>query len=263
MNRIQTAFLKQKKCFIPFFTAGDPTLEKTIEFVLDAEHAGADIVELGIPFSDPVAEGPVIQRANMRALRQNESGASSVTLDAVFDMVVKLRKKTQIPLVFLTYMNPVFYYGTAKFMETCQKTGIDGIIIPDLPFEERRDVLADCQKNGVNLITLISPTSKDRIATLAKDSTGFVYCVSSMGVTGMRENIRTDLSGMVSAIKEYTDTPVAIGFGIKKEEQAKEFINFADGIIVGSAIVNIVEEYGENANNAVYDYIKRMKAAMA
>lgn len=248
MSRIGKAF-KDKKAFIGFVTAGDPSLEKTEEFILTMERAGAALIEIGIPFSDPIAEGPVIQEANVRALQ------AGCTTDDVFEMVDSLRKKTEIPLVFLTYLNPVFKYGTDRFCERCKQVGVDGLIIPDMPYEEREEVYPYAKKHGIDLITLIAPTSEDRIGMLAKEAEGFIYVVSSMGVTGVRDNIATDVSAIVKQIRNVTDTPVAIGFGIHDKEQVQGCFKTADGAIIGSAIMKIVAQYKEDASDKLYEYI--------
>jgi len=254
MSKISKAF-ENKKAFISFVTAGDPTLEKTKEYVLEMVKAGADLVELGIPFSDPIAEGPVIQSANVRALK------NGVTTDDMFNLVAHIRKDTDIPLVFLCYANSVYKYGYEKFCAKCKETGLDGIIIPDLPFEEKEELLPYTRANDVDLITMIAPTSAERIRTIAKDATGFIYVVSSLGVTGVRSEITTDIRAIIEEIKKVTDTPACIGFGISKPEQVKEYTSYADGAIVGSAIVKICEEHGENAGKPIYDYVKSMAEA--
>jgi len=251
MSRIKKAF-ENKKAFIGFVTAGDPSLEKTEEFVLQMERAGAALVEIGIPFSDPVAEGPVIQDANIRALN------AGCTTDKIFDMVRSLRQKTQIPLVFLTYLNPVFRYGSERFMSKCQEIGIDGLIIPDMPYEEKGELADVAAQYGIDIISLIAPTSQQRIEMIAKEAQGFIYLVSSMGVTGVRNDIKTNIKEIVDAIRKVTDTPIAVGFGINKREQVQEYFNVADGAIVGSAIIKIIAQYGENAGEYIYDFIKEL-----
>lgn len=255
MTRISQAF-KQKKAFIAFVTAGDPSLEVTKELVLKMEEKGADLIEIGIPFSDPIAEGPVIQEADQRAL------AAGTTTDKVFAMVKELRETVKVPMVFLTYLNPIFTYGSEKFMRNCKECGIDGIIVPDLPFEEKDELKSICDQYGVDIISLIAPTSHDRIATIAKEATGFVYCVSSLGVTGVRSEIKTDLKSMVDVVHKNSDVPCAVGFGISTEEQAKEVAKVSDGAIVGSAIVKLVAEYGKDAVEPVGEYVYRMKQAV-
>jgi tryptophan synthase alpha chain len=255
MSKIQNAF-KNGKAFIAFLTAGDPTLQKTEEYVLAMAQAGADLIEIGIPFSDPVAEGPVIAAANIRAL------SAGATLPRIFETVRALRKKTDVPLVFLTYLNPVFKYGYEKFFTECAASGMDGIIIPDLPFEEKNEITGIAKKHGVDLITLVAPTSSERIRTLTADAGGFVYLVSSLGVTGVREQISTDISAMVREIRSVTETPVAVGFGISSPAQAKDIAQAADGVIVGSAIVRIIEKYGKDAADALKKYVSEMKAAI-
>lgn len=255
MSNISKAF-ENGKAFIPFITCGDPDLETTASVIFAAAEAGADLIELGIPFSDPMAEGPVIQSASLRALQ------GGVTTDKIFDLVRDVRKNVTIPLVFMTYANVVFSYGTERFMATCEEIGIDGVILPDVPYEEKEEFASICEKHGVDFISLIAPTSAQRIAMIAKEAAGFLYIVSSLGVTGTREEITTDLKGMVKEVRDHTDIPCAIGFGISTPEQAKEMVDIADGAIVGSAIVKIVAEYGKEAAPHVAEYVKKMKAAI-
>lgn len=254
-NKISEIFANQK-AFIAFLTAGDPSLDKTEEFILAMAASGADLIEIGIPFSDPIAEGPVIEAANERAL------SASTTTDAIFDMVTRVRTQTSIPLVFLTYMNPVFVYGVERFFSACQKNGINGIIIPDLPFEEKGEILSIAQAHDVDVITLIAPTSQDRIQMLAKEATGFIYLVSSLGVTGVRSEIKTDLAAIIADIRAVTQTPVAVGFGIATPEQATQIAQLADGVIVGSAIVRIIAAHGAGSTPILIDYVRGMKAAL-
>ncbi len=254
MSKISNAF-KNGKAFIGFLTAGDPTVEKTVEYILAMEEAGCDLIEIGIPFSDPMAEGVVIQDANVRALKHN------TTTDDVFEIVRAVRSKTDIPLVFLTYINPVFFYGYEEFFKKCGELGIDGIISPDLPYEEKGEIADIARKNDVDVISLIAPTSKERIQMIANDATGFIYVVSSLGVTGMRSEIKTDLKSILEDIRDVTDLPLAVGFGINTPEQAKDISRLADGVIVGSAIVKIIEEYGEDAADALKEYVSSMKEA--
>lgn len=255
MSKIKSAF-ENGKAFIPFITCGDPNLETTAKIVREAVANGADLIELGIPFSDPTAEGPVIQGANIRAL------SGGVTTDKVFDLVRNLRRDVTIPMVFMTYANVVFSYGAEQFIGTCKEIGIDGIILPDLPFEEKEEFLPICQKYDVDLISLIAPTSENRIAMIAKEATGFIYLVSSLGVTGTRSEIKTDLASIVKVIRENTDAPCAIGFGISTPEQAKKMADVSDGAIVGSAIIKIIEKYGEESPKYVGEYVKSMKDAL-
>jgi len=255
MSKINNAFTNGK-AFIGFLTAGDPSLDKTEEFILSMVKAGADLIEIGIPFSDPIAEGEVIQRANIRAL------SVGTTLKKIFDMVKAVRLKTQVPIVFLTYLNPVFTFGYDHFFRKCSENGIDGVIIPDIPFEEKGELLPFSDKYGVDIISLIAPSSKERIAKIASCAQGFVYCVSSMGVTGVRNEIKTDLSSIISAIKAATNVPTAVGFGISTPQQASEISAYADGVIVGSAIVKIIEKHVDNAAKPLYDYIRAMKQAI-
>ena len=256
MSNIRKAF-ERGKAFIPFITAGDPSLEKTKEFILEMERAGADLIEVGIPFSDPIAEGIVIQEADIRAL------AAGTTTDKIFDMVRELREETQIPLVFMTYLNPVFHYGYEKFFSRCQEVGVDGIIIPDLPFEEKGELEEIAAAKGVDVISMIAPTSEERIQNIAKNAKGFIYVVSSMGVTGMRSEIKTDLNALLSSIKKATDVPACVGFGIHSPEQAAEVARVADGVIVGSAIVKMAEQYGGHAAPHMGAYVHKMKMSLS
>lgn len=255
MTRIESAFANGK-AFIPFITCGDPDLETTAAVVRAAVANGADLVELGIPFSDPTAEGPVIQGANIRALN------GGVTTDKVFALVRELRRDVTVPMVFMTYANVVFSYGAEKFIAACAEIGIDGLILPDIPFEEKDEFLPLCRQYSVALISLIAPTSANRIGMIAKEAEGFIYLVSSLGVTGMRSEINTDLSSIVSIIRENTDVPCAIGFGISTPEQAKKMAAVADGAIVGSAIIRLLEQHGKEAPAAVGAYVKQMKEAV-
>ncbi len=255
MTEIAKAF-ENKKAFIPFITCGDPDLETTAKIVREAVANGADLIELGIPFSDPTAEGPVIQGANIRALK------GGVTTDKVFDLVRELRKDVTIPMVFMTYANVVFSYGGDKFISTCKEIGINGLILPDLPYEEKEEFLPLCRKYGVDLISLIAPTSENRIAMIAKEADGFIYLVSSLGVTGTRSEINTDLKSIVDVIRQNSSVPCAIGFGISTPEQAKKMADIADGAIVGSAIIKIIEQYGKDAPRYVGEYVKSMKDAV-
>lgn len=256
MSRISDAFINGT-AFIPFVTAGDPDLETTEKLVLAMAKAGADIIELGIPFSDPVAEGVVIQRADERALK------AGATTDRIFETVRRIRAKTDVPLAFMTYINPIFAYGPDKFMKNCRDAGIDAVIVPDLPFEEKDEIKAYCDTYCVTLISLIAPTSNERIAQIASGAEGFVYVVSSMGVTGVRSEIITDLGEMIALVKKTKNIPCAVGFGISTPEQAKKIAADADGVIVGSAIVKIVEQYGKESVGPVADYVREMKQAVS
>lgn len=255
MSRIRDVFA-HGKAFIPFVTAGDPNLAITEQLIPAMAEAGADLIEIGIPFSDPVAEGIVIQEADMRAL------AAETTTDGILDMVRRVRKICAVPLAFMTYINPIFVYGSERFVKNAAEAGIDALIVPDMPFEEKEELLPLCHQYGLDLISLIAPTSKERIHRIAKEAEGFVYCVSSMGVTGVRQTITTDIGEMVSLVKEARDIPCAIGFGISTPEQAVEMSKSADGVIVGSAIVKIVAKYGSDCIGPVCEYVKSMKEAI-
>ena len=252
MSNIRKAFANGK-AFIAFITCGDPDLETTAAVVRKAVQNGADLIELGIAFSDPTAEGPVIQGANLRALR------GGVTTDKVFDLVKDLRMDVTVPMVFMTYANVVFSYGAERFISTCKDIGIDGLILPDLPFEEKEEFQPLCRKYGVDLVSLIAPTSENRIAMIAREAEGFIYIVSSLGVTGTRSEITTDLASIVRAVRENTGVPCAIGFGISTPEQAKNMAAISDGVIVGSAIIKLLEKHGREAPGYVGEYVKSMK----
>lgn len=256
MSNIQKAF-QNGKAFIPFITCGDPDLETTAVAVKEAVRNGADLIELGIPFSDPTAEGPVIQAANIRALK------GGVKTDKIFAFVRELRREVTIPLVFMTYANVVYSYGAEKFISICAEIGIDGLILPDIPFEEKEEFLPLCRQYQVDLISLIAPTSADRIGMIAKEAEGFIYLVSSLGVTGERREITTDLSSIMQVIRENTNVPCAIGFGISNPEQAQKMAALSDGVIVGSAIVRLLEQYGKDAPSHIGDFVKSMKAAIS
>lgn len=255
MNKIAKAFEKGK-AFIGFVTAGDPDLETSRQIMLKMAQAGCDLIEIGIPFSDPIAEGPVIQEANLRALAQK------TTTDKVFALTKKVAAEVDIPLVYMTYLNVLFKYGYDRFLERARDAGVSGVIIPDLPYEEKDELQSVAKRYSVEVVSLIAPTSENRIKLIASEAEGFVYTVSSMGVTGTRENITTDLETIISHIREVTDIPVAVGFGINTPDQAKQYAAVADGVIVGSAIVKIIAEYGKNAPDRVYDYVKSMKDAV-
>ncbi|MCR4591243.1 MAG: tryptophan synthase subunit alpha [Lachnospiraceae bacterium] len=255
MSNISKAF-ENGKAFIPFITCGDPDLETTYNCVKKAAENGADLIELGIPFSDPTAEGPVIQAASERALK------AGATTDKIFELVTRLRKEINIPFVFMTYANVVYSYGTEKFISRCAETGIDGLILPDIPFEEKDEFLPVCRQYGVDLISMIAPTSQDRIKSIAKEAAGFLYIVSSLGVTGTRSEITTDIGSMMKVVRENTDLPCAIGFGISTPDQAKKMAGLSDGAIVGSAIVKIIGEYGTEAPDRVGEFVREMKEAV-
>ena len=255
MSNIRNAFMNGK-AFIPFITCGDPDLETTEAAIRAAVKNGADLIELGIPFSDPTAEGPVIQGANLRALN------GGITTDKIFQFVRGLRKDLSTPMVFMTYANVVFSYGAKEFISTCKEIGIDGLILPDLPYEEKEEFLPFCHEYGVDLISLIAPTSENRIAMIAREAEGFLYIVSSLGVTGTRSKIKTDLAAIVKVVRENTNIPCAIGFGISTPDQAKKMAALSDGAIVGSAIIKLLEQYGQDAPEYIGAYVKSMKDAI-
>ena len=255
MIKISEAF-KNGKAFIPFITGGDPDLDTTAALILSMQDAGAALIEIGVPFSDPIAEGPVIQEADERAL------SGGCTTDRLFDMVKSLQGKVRVPLVFMTYVNPIFAYGQGRFFERCVDAGICGVIVPDLPFEEKGEILEDCRRYGIELVSMIAPTSKERIHTIAKEAEGFLYCVSSLGVTGVRKEITTDISAMIAEVRKVSDIPCCVGFGIQSPEQARDMAAKSDGAIVGSAIVRIVAEHGKDSEPFVYEYVKQMADAV-
>lgn len=255
MSTISKAF-DHGKAFVAFLTCGDPDLETTEKIIKAMAGAGADLLELGIPFSDPTAEGPVIQAANLRAL------SGGVTTDDIFNMVRRVRKTVSIPMVFMTYANVVFSYGTERFAKTAAEIGMDGLILPDVPFEEKEEFAPACRRHGLDFISFVAPTSKERISMIAREAEGFVYCVSSLGVTGMRSEITSDVGEMVRLVHEASPVPAAVGFGISTPEQAAEMAGKADGVIVGSAIVNLVGRYGKDAPPHVAEFVRAMKSAM-
>ena len=252
MSNIRKAF-ENGKAFIAFITCGDPNLETTAAALKAAVENGADLIELGIPFSDPTAEGPVIQGANLRALN------GGITTDKIFAFVKELRRDVKVPMVFMTYANVVFSYGAEKFISTCRGIGIDGLILPDLPYEEKEEFLPQCRQYGVDLISFVAPTSDDRIEMIAREAEGFLYVVSSLGVTGVRKEITTDLGSIVKTVRENTDIPCAVGFGISTPEQARKMAGLSDGAIVGSAIVKLLAKYGKDAPAEIGKYVKSMK----
>lgn len=256
MNKKIAEAFAGEKAFIPFITCGDPSLEITEQLVYAMEEAGADLIELGIPFSDPTAEGPVIQEANVRALD------GGVTTDKIFDMVENIRKKSSVPMVFMTYANVVFSYGIQRFVSKAAEVGMNGLILPDVPFEEKEEFDTVCKAYGLDLISLIAPTSHERIAQIAKEAEGFVYCVSSLGVTGTRTNITTDIGAMVKLVKQTKNIPCAVGFGISTPEQAKKMAQQSDGAIVGSAIVKLCAAHGTDCVPYVKEYVRSMKTAV-
>jgi len=256
MSNISSAF-KDGKAFIPFITCGDPDLDTTKKAIKAMAENGADLIELGIPFSDPTAEGPVIQSANIRALTNNH-----ITTDDVFKFVAELRKEVSTPMVFMTYANVVFSYDAERFMARCCETGIGGIVMPDVPIEEKSEFSDVARQYGIDLIPLIAPTSENRVAMIAKQAEGFIYIVSSLGVTGVRKEINTDIGSIVSVIRENTNIPCAVGFGISTPEQAKKMAGLSDGAIVGSAIIKMIEKYGKDAPEYIGKYVKEMKEAV-
>ena len=261
MSKIEKAFQEAKakghKAFIPFITAGDPHIQATENFIYALEEAGSTIVELGIPFSDPIADGPVIQRANLRAM------AEGINLHKIFDMVERVRRRSAIPIVFLMYANTIHYYGIKDFFKKCQEVGVDGVVVPDVPLEEKQEFTSYAQASGVDWIALVAPTSKKRTKAICEEAKGFLYCVSSLGVTGMRENIETNLEEMLNEVKAHCTIPTALGFGISTPQQARMLKDYAEGIIVGSGIVKIIENHGEQSEEALKAFTQTMIQALA
>ena len=255
MTEIRDAF-SRGKAFVAFVTCGDPDLETTAEVIRALVGNGVSLIELGIPFSDPTAEGPVIQAANERALK------AGTTTDRIFDMVAEVRRDVTVPMVFMTYANVVFSYGTERFLDRCVELDIQGIILPDVPFEEKADFDPQCRERGLALVSMVAPTSESRISMIASEAYGFVYVVSSLGVTGVRSSITTDIGSMTSLIRKSTDVPCAVGFGISTPEQARTMAEHADGIIIGSAIVRLVGQYGRDAPAHVGDYARSIREAL-
>ena len=259
-NRIDACFealkAEGRKALVTFVTAGDPDLATTENLVTEMFDSGADLVEIGVPFSDPIAEGGTIQRASLRALKHKTN------LDQIFEMVSRLRDTTDKPILLMMYINTVFRYGTEKFNDKCKKVQIDGVIIPDMPFEERDEVKEYAEKTGVRSIYLVAPTSKERVKMIAEESKGFLYIVSSLGVTGTRSEISTDFDELLAPLKEGNYCPACIGFGISNGEQAKKMASYCDGCIIGSAIVNIVEKYGKDSIQPVGEFVKSVRKAL-
>jgi tryptophan synthase alpha chain len=258
IKKIQDVFKNNNKALIAYLTLGDPNLKISEQYVLDLAKGGADIIELGIPFSDPVADGETIANANKRAL---SNGDKNVNINNLFKSVANIRKQINTPLVWLSYINPIFRYGYKKFFKTCAKYQINGVIIPDMPYKEQGEIKKYVNKYNIDIITLISPTSKNRIKLLSKNAKGFVYAVSSLGVTGVRDNITTNTKQFAKDIKENTNTPIAIGFGISTKKQVCEMVQDYDGVIVGSGIVKIIEKHKDKASPYLIKYLQELKSA--
>ncbi|MBP5395354.1 MAG: tryptophan synthase subunit alpha [Candidatus Methanomethylophilaceae archaeon] len=255
MSDIAKAF-DHGKAFIAFVTCGVPDLETTGKVIKALAENGADLIELGIPFSDPTAEGPVIMDADKRALD------GGVTTDDILEFTRKLREDVKVPMLYMTYANVVYHYGAEEFCRKASEAGVSGLILPDVPFEEKGDFDEVCWKYGIDLISMVAPTSEDRIATICSEARGFVYVVSSLGVTGTRTSITTDLKPMIGLIRSHTDIPCAIGFGISTPEQCREMASLSDGSIVGSGIVKIIAKHGRDSAGPVGEYVKGMKDAI-
>lgn len=259
-NRIDICFeelkAKNKKALITFVTAGDPDIRTTKNCVLEMFDNGASIVELGVPFSDPIAEGPTIQKSSLRSL------TGGTNLDKIFSLVEELRKETDKPILLMMYVNTIFKYGTEKFFSLCKEKQIDGVIIPDLPFEERDEIKIFAEKYGIYNIFLVAPTSHERVKMIADESNGFLYVVSSLGVTGTRNEISTDFNSLLAPIKDGRHCPCCIGFGISNGEQARKMVSYCDGAIIGSAVVRIMEKYGTESPAYVGDFVKSVREEM-
>jgi len=259
MNRIDKLFKKKKKVLIIFLTAGDPDLKTTVGLVRELEKSGADLIELGIPFSDPLADGPVIQKASLRSLK------AGTTVKKILNAVGKIRKYSEIPIVLFTAYNPIFKYGIKKIVQDAKCAGADGFLVPDLPPEESGELLQLSKAQGLKMIFLLAPTTKkERIKYIAKKSSGFLYYISLMGVTGAREKLANTIKKNVMEIKKITNKPVVVGFGVSKPEHIRKISKYTDGIVVGSAVVRLIEKYGKQKRvfKKVGDFVKSLKWAM-
>lgn len=250
MSKIREAFTN-KKAFVGFLTAGDPSLEKTEEFIITMEKAGASVIEIGVPFSDPIAESPVVQEANVRAL----SVDGGCTTDMIFDMLARVKDKITTPIVLMSYLNPVYKYGYEAFMAKCAETGVDGLIIPDMPYDERGELLPFAEKYDVDIISLVAPASKSRIRMIAEEAKGYIYVLPSLNAFDARNDIITDISGIVAEIRQVTDVPVILEIGVHYPEG--EYETIADGFVVENAIVNIIAKHGNEAAGPIFDYVKK------
>lgn len=263
-NRIDKTFdaLKEtkEKALVSYITAGDPDLNTTKEIVLQMEQAGVDIIEVGVPFSDPVADGPVIEKAAQRALQKG------VSLKKIIEMVKELREHTNIPILLMGYFNPLFRYGLEGFVEDASAAGVDGVIIPDLPYEESAELNVLLSDHGMHLIQLVAPTTTDeRLQQICGTARGFIYCVSVTGVTGMRSNNDSNLEEFMSRVERFAKIPTVVGFGISGSQQAKEAGNYCDGVVVGSAFVKLIHDRNsdkEEMLSHVADFAKDLKNAL-
>lgn len=260
MNRIDAKFAELKakgeKALIPFVTAGDPDLGTTEKLVPAMVGAGADLVEIGVPFSDPVAEGPTIQKASRRALD------AGTTLAGIFGLVGRLRERTEAPLLLMLYLNSIYRFGKERFFSLCNEKGVDGVIVPDMPYEEKDEIEPVASEHNVVSVRLVAPTSHGRVRMIASGAKGFLYCVSSTGVTGTRKSFDTDLDAFFGTVCRYAEIPCAVGFGISNPEQAEAMASYCDGAIVGSAIVKLVGQYGKDAVPHVAEFVKSLKDAV-
>lgn len=260
MSKVREAFDKRiknkQKALVTYIVSGDYGYEKTKENIRAMVEGGSDLIEIGVPFSDPIAEGVVIQEASQQSLLQG------TTLVGIFEMVKELKEDIETPFVMMMYLNTIYRFGTERFFSLCNECGIDGVIVPDMPFEEKEEIQGVATKHGVDNISLVTPTSHDRIATIAKEAEGFLYCVSSIGVTGTRSEFETDFNAFFDVIKKNAKIPCAVGFGISGPEQAKKMSQYCDGVIVGSAIVKIIREHGEESPKLVKEFVQSLRNAI-
>ena len=261
MNRIDKKFQELRaqgaKAFMPYLCAGDPNPEFTSKLLLTLEEAGADLIELGVPFSDPIADGPTIQRASERALTHR------ISLQQILEMVATLRTETEIPIALMTYYNPIFRMGEDAFCKAAQNAGVDGVIVPDLPPEQAQPLLEVAPNYNLATIFLAAPTSPpERMQLIASVSTGFIYCVSVTGVTGARAMLSDEIAPMIGELRKHTDKPMSVGFGVSTPEQATQVAKIADGVIVGSAIVNVIEDNMDNEAQLLTE-VKRFASDLA
>lgn len=259
MNKLREAFTKNKKTVIGFMTAGDPTFEASVQNILALAEGGADIIEIGIPFSDPIAEGAIIQQANVRALK------NGMTTKRIFELVQRVREKTDTPICLITYLNPVFKYGYDRFFEDCAKSGVDGIFVPDMPFEERPEAADYAKKHGITIIPLIAPAAPERIKAIAESANGegYIYVASAMSEAGLTEQSKQELKSVIDEAKKYTDVPTAVWFGIHTPKEAKRVAEIADGVIVESIAVELVTKHGEKSAPYIAEFIEQMKTALS
>lgn len=255
MSRIKEAF-KDGKALIGFLTAGVPSAEDTLRYMEDLETAGADLIEIGVPFSDPVADGAVIMEADVQALK------NKVHLPQVMEIVKAFRKQSETPLVFLTYYNPIFNYGVKKFFEEAKDIGLDGVAIPDLPYEEQMEIRPFADTYGIDIIQIIGPASEERICQNVRNATGFIYIVSSVESANRKSDMKTNLADIISVIRKTTDTPIVVGLDGHHPEELQKMKEMADGITTGSIVVDIINKNGKKAGKLVQEYMKKLKISI-